>query len=188
MNKNLLTSALVASAVAAVICLLCQGGWTAEKAGRQQDPSSATVESAALKAEIDRLKGIVPDQAHAMKDVSYHFNNLWFAGQKENWPLAEFYWNETRSHLRWAMRIIPVRKDPQGNEIRVADMLTAIESTSLEPLLSAIKDENQTKFADGYQQMLAGCYSCHVAAGKPFLRLQMPTQPADPMIQFEPAP
>ena len=30
----------------------------------------------------------MPDQSHAMKDVAYHFTNLWFAGQKQNWPLA----------------------------------------------------------------------------------------------------
>jgi hypothetical protein len=48
-----------------------------------------------------------------MKDA-YHFANLWFAGQKANWPLAEFYWSETRYHLRWAMRIVPVRKHPWG--------------------------------------------------------------------------
>jgi len=53
----------------------------------------------ALKAEIENLTRQIPDQAHAMSDVDYHFANLWFAGQQENWPLAEFYLNETRSHL-----------------------------------------------------------------------------------------
>src|ERR1044071_8689625 len=77
-----------------------------------------TNEIAAIRAEVNRLKGLVPDQSHAMKDVAYHFGNLWFAGQKMNWPLAEFYWSETRSHLRWAVRIIPVRKDPQGHAVR----------------------------------------------------------------------
>ena len=62
----------------------------------------ANSEIAALKAEIDQLKGKVPDQSHAMKDVGYHFANVWFAGQKRNWPLAKFYLDETRSHLKWA--------------------------------------------------------------------------------------
>ena len=35
-----------------------------------------------------------------MMDVDYHFANLWFAGQSKNWPLAQFYLNETRAHLR----------------------------------------------------------------------------------------
>src|SRR5436189_290814 len=73
-------------------------------------PTDRDADIAALKAEIETLKGKVPDQSHAMKDVAYHFTNLWFAGQKQNWPLAKFYCDETRAHLKWAVRIIPVRK------------------------------------------------------------------------------
>jgi hypothetical protein len=39
------------------------------------------LDPAALHAEIERLKSIAPDQSHAMKDVDYHFTNLWFAGK-----------------------------------------------------------------------------------------------------------
>lgn len=41
-----------------------------------------------LRTEIEHLKGLVPDQAHAMEDVGYHFANLWFAAEKRNWPLV----------------------------------------------------------------------------------------------------
>ncbi len=49
---------------------------------------------AQLRAEVERLKGIVPDQSHAMADVGYHFANLWFAGEQDNWPLADFFVGE----------------------------------------------------------------------------------------------
>ena len=55
----------------------------------------ASGEVAALRTEVERLKAIVPDQSHAMADVGYHFANLWFAGNKKNWPLAKFYLDET---------------------------------------------------------------------------------------------
>jgi len=42
--------------------------------------------------EIETIKGKLPDQAHAMQDVGYHFSNLWFAGQRRHWELANFYW------------------------------------------------------------------------------------------------
>jgi hypothetical protein len=143
---------------------------------------------AALKAEIERLKELVPDQSHAMKDVGYHFANLWFAGQKKNWPLADFYAAETRSHLRWAVRIIPVRKDPQGNEIRLLDILDPIERTALKDLQDTIKAGDGGKFTAAYRQMVDSCYSCHLLSGKPYLRLQIPQQPEAPIIQFDPAP
>lgn len=149
-------------------------------------PADATNEIAALRAEVNRLKGIMPDQSHAMKDVAYHFGNLWFAGQKTNWPLAEFYWSETRSHLRWAVRIIPVRKDAQGNEIRLQEILDPIDKTSLQQVGDAIKAKDSARFVEAYKQMLDSCYACHLASAKPFLKLQIPQQSEVPIINFEP--
>ena len=47
---------------------------------------------AVLAAKVKTVEGKLPSQSHTMQDVSYHFGNLWFAGQHENWDLAEFYW------------------------------------------------------------------------------------------------
>src|SRR5262252_2089113 len=128
--------------VIAVLWLIWSAGTDAAKV-RAAEPSSATnAEIAALQAEVARLKGIVPDQSHAMKDVAYHFANLWFAAQKKNWPLAEFYWAETRSHLRWAVRILPVRKDPQGKDLQLVDILDPLEKTALEEVHKAIREQN----------------------------------------------
>jgi hypothetical protein len=145
-------------------------------------------EIAALKAQVERLRGMVPDQAHAMQDVAYHFTNLWFAGDKENWPLAQFYLNETRSHLHWAVRIIPVRKTPEGKELRLADLLGGMEQTVLKELEDSITAKKGDAFREKYQQTLASCYACHSAAGKPYLRLQIPQQPESRLIRFEPEP
>jgi len=149
---------------------------------------SGTNEIAALKAEIEQLKGKLPDQAHVMKDVGYHFANLWFAAQKKNWPLADFYWAETRSHMRWAVRIIPVRKDPQGKDIHLQEILDPIEKTTLEEIRKAIGEKDSQRFVTAYKQMLDSCYACHLASGKSFLTLQIPQQPEAPIIRFEPEP
>ena len=53
---------------------------TAQPAGPPGTPGDQTAEVARLKDEIERLKGMVPDRSHVMKDVAYHFSNLWFAG------------------------------------------------------------------------------------------------------------
>jgi hypothetical protein len=153
-----------------------------------QTESSANADITALKAEIERLKGMVPDQSHAMKDVAYHFTNLWFAGQKQNWPLADFYLSETRSHLRWAVRIIPVRKTPQGQDLRLADILEPMDKSVLTELAATISGKDSEAFRAKYEQTLNTCYSCHVAAGKPFLRLEIPKQPEVQVIRFESEP
>lgn len=159
--------------------LLGHASWAAgNDVGGKPDP---------LREELDTIKGKLPSQSHAMRDVAYHYDNLWFAGQHGNWPLAKFYFDETRSHLRWAVRIIPVRKDNQGKEVKLADILQALENGPLKNLEGAITAGNQEKFAAAYRFTLETCYACHKAADKPYLTLHVPDHPAEPMIDFEAA-
>jgi hypothetical protein len=149
-------------------------------------PGQKTPDQATLAAEIETIKGKLPDQAHAMQDVGYHFSNLWFAGQKEHWDLANFYWLEVRSHLRWAVRIIPVRKDNAGQEVNLPAILQAFENTPLKQLEEAIKAKDKARFDKEYRFTMETCYACHKASDKPFIRLQIPTQPETPIINFDP--
>ena len=143
-------------------------------------------EVAALKAEVARLKGVVPDQAHAMADVGSHYTNLWFAGQSENWPLAQFFCDETRSHLRWAVRIIPKRKDAEGREIDLAGILAGLETSTFKDLDGSIKEKSREKFVAAYKAQLEGCMSCHKASNKPYLRLHLPEKPDSGILEFRP--
>jgi hypothetical protein len=142
-------------------------------------------EIAQLKAEIEQLKGRLPSQSHAMMDVGYHFTNLWFAGQSKHWPLAQFYLDETRSHLRWAVRIIPVRRIP-GGEIDLRGLLEALDGTGLAEIGKAIANKNAEGFTSAYRHALEGCYSCHNASDKPYLRPRIPEQPESRIISFDP--
>jgi hypothetical protein len=141
---------------------------------------------AALKAELEQLKGKLPDQSHVMKDVGYHFSNLWFAGEKRNWPLAKFYLDETRSHLKWAVRVIPVRKI-KGGELDLRAMLESLDGPFFGEIQKAIAAQDEAKFVESYKHGLEACYTCHKAAEKAFLRPQVPTQPEAPIINFDPA-
>jgi hypothetical protein len=139
-----------------------------------------------LQAEVERLKTIVPDQSHAMRDVDYHFTNLWFAGKAENWPLAEFYWKETLSHIKWAVRIIPVRKDNAGREIKLEDILQSIETTPTMQMGTVIQEQSGQKFELTYRAILEGCYLCHIAADKSYLHPKVPELPATSIVNFDP--
>lgn len=141
-----------------------------------------------LKAEVARLKGMVPDQSHAMADVGYHYSNLWFAGQNENWPLAQFYSDETRSHLKWAVRIIPLRKDGEGREVDLVGILTALEQSSLKDIGDAVQAKDKVKFTAAYKQQLENCTACHRASSKEYIRLQVPERPDASMVVFRADP
>lgn len=60
------------------------------QSAQAQTGGTAQTNSADLMKEIEALKRLLPDQAHGMADVDYHFANLWFAAHNENWPLAIF--------------------------------------------------------------------------------------------------
>ncbi len=87
---------------------------TAPSRAQAPPPSPEGNDPAALRAEIERLKSIMPGQSVAMTQVAYNFNNLWFAVHAGNWPLAQFYFGDARGRLRWALRITPVRRSRPG--------------------------------------------------------------------------
>ncbi len=124
--------------------------------------------------------------AHIMADVGDHFTNLWFAGTAGHWPLADFYWSETRSHLRWAVRRIPIRKDSKGREINLPAILEAFENSQLARLKRAIDGKDGPAFDAAYRESLTACYSCHKAADKPYLRPRVPDEPGSRIINFDP--
>lgn len=140
---------------------------------------------AALRAEIERLKSIVPGQAFAMTQVAYNFNNLWFAAHAENWPLAQFYFNETRVRLRWALRITPARKISTG-DLELQPFLDALEKDPLAKLGEAVAAKNVAQLEGAYLATLESCHACHAASEKGYLELQVPGAPAEPLIRFAP--
>jgi hypothetical protein len=149
-------------------------------------PAPAAPPADDLAARVKALEDLIPDQAHIMADVADHFANLYFAGRAANWPLADFYLSETRSHLRWAVRRIPVRKDTQGRDVVLGNILEAFENSHLKPLKGSIDGKDAPGFEQAYKVSLTGCYSCHKAADKPFLRPRVPAEPASPIVNFDP--
>lgn len=147
------------------------------------DDDKSEVES--LKTDVERLKSIVPGQAVAMTQVAYNFGNLWFAAHAENWPLAQFYFNETRTRLRWAMRITPVRRISTG-ELALEPLLKALESNQLATLERAVADHDLKRFESAYTDVMGTCHGCHAASEKPYLRLRVPERPPEPLIDFQP--
>ncbi|HSG64730.1 MAG TPA: hypothetical protein VLD39_07010, partial [Gammaproteobacteria bacterium] len=144
---------------------------------------SSPEQIAALQAEVERLRSIMPGQAVAMTQVAYNFSNLWFAVQEKNWALAQFYLNETRVRLRWALRITPTRKIGAG-ELSLQPILDELEQIHLAPLRAIVDAQTTEGFAAAYDDVLGACYGCHVASEKPYLRLTRPSQPAETLIAF----
>ncbi len=176
-----MTQARVASAALCFFFVtpLCGCDQTSPAASSQTPPEN-------LAARVKAVEDLIPSQSHMMADVGEHFTNLWFAGRAENWPLADFYLAETKSHLRWAVRRIPIRKDNQGRDVNLVNILEAFENSQLTQLKGTIDGKDKARFEQVYKESLTVCYSCHKAADKPYLRPQIPTEPASRIMNFDP--
>jgi hypothetical protein len=106
--------------------------------------------------------------------------------QAENWALADFYYKETKSHLHWAVRIKPIRKDNANRDVNLPAILQAMENGPLKQLGDAVAVKSPEKFVAAYRFTLENCYACHKAAEKPYLRPQIPRLPQAVLINFDP--
>ncbi len=153
------------------------------RAGQTPQPDVRELRQPQIKT--DSLDGRLSDQSHAMADVGYHFANLWFAADKQNWPLSNYYLNETRSHLRWAVQLHPVRQTKLG-EVDLKGILDAVDNSFLTEVGAAITNKDSAQFKIAYRQTIEGCYACHKACEKPFLRPQVPNAASVSILNFDP--
>jgi hypothetical protein len=165
------------------------GGAAADSWYRSQGSVPAAAQSAdvaTLRADVERLKSLLPNQSHIMMDVGYHWANLWFAAREQNWPLARFMFSEAKQHVSWTVLLRPVRKMPDGSEVNIKGIWDGIEPSSFAAVDIAIEQEDFAQFEKDYRVALETCYSCHKSAGLPQIRPQIPTAPPATILNFDP--
>jgi hypothetical protein len=148
----------------------------------------AAVDLKALEADVTRLKTLLPSNSHIMMDVGWHWTNLWFAAQAKNWPLAQFQFNETRSHIQWLIKKSPKIKSqgPDKEEVDVAGIFDGVDTSTLADVKNAIAAKDSAKFASAYKVMLESCYSCHKSVGRPYLRPMIPAASMQSILNMDP--
>jgi hypothetical protein len=158
--------------------------WERSTAVAQQN--QAPVTQATLVADVTRLRDIKPPDSHPMVDVGMFAANLWFAGDKKNWPLANYYLGELRNRIRWEVRVNPSPKGADGNPVDMVNIFDGIDKGSLTRLKTTIDMKDSKQFASQYKMLLEDCYSCHKTANKPYLRPMVPASRAQPIVNLDP--
>jgi hypothetical protein len=154
--------------------------------GGRRGPVLPTMEQ--LPAEVAQLKALVPSNSHIMMDVQFHWTNLWWAARKKNWPLAQYYFNETRGHIQWLIRKSPVMKSQlDQKDVDIAGIFDGIDTSSLAAVKTAIEAKDSAQFASAYRTMLESCYACHKSVGRPYLRPMIPTAQTQAILNMDPA-
>jgi hypothetical protein len=96
---------------------------------------------------------------------------LWFAGKNRNWELAAYEVDEIKEGLQDAAKF-----HATADGIPVAEMIKTILDPRLERIEKAVDAKNSAQFASAFDALTDGCNSCHTKAGKPFIRIQRPSE------------
>ncbi len=109
-----------------------------------------------------------PGFGEFMGSIQVHHNKLWFAGQNENWKLADFEVHELMEAIENIRKYQAERK-----ESRMIGMMTP----SLDSVNAAIRSENVTFFNRSYKSLTSACNECHRATEFEFNVVTIPEDP-----------
>lgn len=126
-----------------------------------------------LQNRIDSLESKLADTYRPglgdfMSSVQVHHNKLWFAGQNQNWKLADFEVHEIME------AIIDIQKyQTERMESKMIVMITP----ALDSINAAIQQENPTLFKSSYMLLTNTCNNCHRATNFEFNIVKIPDTP-----------
>jgi hypothetical protein len=185
MSKNVLMGTLLLVAGISIGLSIPAISAQQREGGGRRGPAPLTLEQ--LPAEVAALKQLIPTNSTIMMDVQWHWTNLWFAGRKKNWPLAQYYFNESRGHIQQLVRKNPtIRNNVEQKDVDLTGIFDGIDTSSLMMVKDAIEKKDGPTFDKNYRLMLESCYSCHKAVGRPYIRPQIPTAQVQQIVNMDP--
>jgi hypothetical protein len=88
---------------------------------------------------------------------------LWFAGHGGNWPLADYELDELGEGFDDIGKIVG------------SDLVDKQVGAPVKALEKAVEDKSRTAFDAAFDQLSAGCNSCHRSLDRKFIVIQRPT-------------
>jgi hypothetical protein len=185
-NANWLRSLLL-TVVGGLLGGLLVSAWDHHAVAAQRDSlQTAPAELATIQADLAHLKEIAPPASHPMVDVGMFAANLWFAGQKKNWPLANYYLGEMRNRMRWEVHLNPGPKRADGTIVDMQSVFDGVDNGTLTSVKKTIQTKDSKQFVVEYKHLLEDCYSCHMTIGRPYLRPMVPISGPQPVVNLDP--
>ncbi len=133
--------------------------------------NNRTKEVRQLQAKVDSLQKQLsetyrPGLGDFMLGIQLHHAKLWFAGQNQNWPLADFEIHEILESLD---DILAYCKDRP--EVKAIGMINA----PIDSVNNAIQQKNLSSFTTSFHLLTNTCNSCHQATDHSFNVVTIPT-------------
>ncbi len=137
--------------LAVLMVLVVVGAGTREVTAEQAAPSPAAVEPA------------VPKIGEIMVLQQLRHIKLWFAGRAGNWPLAGYELDELKEGF------------DDLNQVLGGDTVEKAVGGGIASIEKAVEAKDRAAFANAFDNLTAGCNSCHHLLERAFIVIQRPT-------------
>jgi hypothetical protein len=126
-----------------------------------------------LQNRIDSLESRLADTytpgfGEFMSNIQVHHAKLWFAGQNENWKLAEFEMNEIKETIDAIQKYQTERTESQ----KIGMLNPALDNVN-----NAIQQKSISLFKSSYTLLTNTCNNCHRATDFEFNVVKIPETP-----------
>ena len=106
-----------------------------------------------------------PGFGEFMSGIQAHHSKLWFAGQNENWKLADFEVHEIMEAIEDIQKFQTERKESQ---------MIGMINPALDSINNAIQQKNPAFFKRSYTLLTNTCNNCHRATNFEFNVVKIP--------------
>lgn len=134
----------------------------------EQEQEHEVVQGEWIKGTEEEKLEIIEEQlggfGTAMVEVAYRYQELYWAGQDENWEYADYQ----LEHIEEAMEAGFVRRPSRE---RAAEHFMTYTIVEME---NAIESEDKDIFNEKFEQMRMDCKSCHNMEKVPFINVTIP--------------
>jgi len=134
----------------------------------QQDKEVQQMQSTIDSLEKQLHSTYKPGLGEFMTGIQLHHSKLWFAGQNQNWPLADFEIHEIQESLDDIGEFCKDRP-----EVKSIGML----KSSIDSVTGAISQRNLQSFKNSFSALTNTCNNCHKATDHGFNVVIIPTNP-----------
>jgi hypothetical protein len=114
----------------------------------------------------------VPGLGEMMSLQQMRHVKLWFAGQAENWELADYEVDELGEGFDDIVKYHPTHKE---SPVAPKEAIPRMVTQPLKDLRAAIEKKDASAFVQAYDSLTAACNNCHQATNFTFNAVQTPT-------------
>jgi hypothetical protein len=107
---------------------------------------------------VNTTESFKPGLGEIMAQSSTRHAKLWFAGQAQNWSLAEYEIDELREGFDDAAKFHPTHKEIKTP---LPQLIASTMDSPINALEQAVKAKDLTQFNRQFDKLTAACNACH---------------------------